>query len=355
MHPDVLIIGAGVFGLSAAFAAHRAGLTVRVLEAARPGAGASGGVVGALTAHAPTRWRPMMAFQFAALQALPARAADLTDLTGLDCGYRRVGRIAPLADERALDRARAEVAAAPDVWGDAGPMRVVERPDFLSPDLTAFGAVFDDISARISPRGYLAALAAALPPATIDQARVNAILPGPAARTDRGNVPAGAIVCAAGWQGWSLLPEPLRGTGVKGQAALLKGGPDGLPVITHDGMYIVPHGNGTIAVGSTSERSWESEGTDGALDTLIDRAIAMVPALSRATVTERWSGIRPRPPGRDPVAGPVPGLDRVWVAGGGYKIGFGIAHAVGDAVIAGIAGAEATLPVPESFLPATHI
>ena len=67
---DLLVIGGGVFGLTVARAARQAGMSVRVIEAARPGAGASGGPVGALTPHAPTRWRPMMAFQFQALLSL---------------------------------------------------------------------------------------------------------------------------------------------------------------------------------------------------------------------------------------------------------------------------------------------
>ena len=354
MAPDILIIGAGVFGLSVAYAAHRAGLAVQVLEAARPGAGASGGVVGALTPHAPTRWRPMMAFQFAALAGLAARAAELADCTGHDPGYRRLGRIVPITSERALARAEADIAAAAVVWGAAGAMQVLGGHARLAPGTTPFGVLHDTLSARISPRAYLAALEAALPAGSVRCETVRAVRTGPEVETAGGRFPAAQVVLAAGWQGWALLPPPLRGSGVKGQAALLRATPDDLPLVTHDGLYVVPHGDGTVAIGSTSERTWTTPGPDRALEHLILRARDLIPALADAPVIERWAGVRPKPPGREPVAGPVPGLNGVWVAGGGFKIGFGIAHAVGDAVVAGILRRAPALALPESFAPEAH-
>jgi glycine/D-amino acid oxidase-like deaminating enzyme len=329
-----------------------------VLEAEVPGAGSSGGIVGALTPHAPTRWRPMMAFQFAALRALERRAAELRDLTGHDPGYRRTGRLVPVATERALERAEADLAAAPAVWGGAGRMCLLppDAPSPFAPGLAPLGILHDDVSARISPRAYLATLAAALPPGTVERARVSAIGPGPVAETADGPRAAAHIVHAAGWPGWALLPQELRGSGVKGQAALLRVDAPDLPVITHDGLYIVPHGDGTIAVGSTSEKQWtDPGGTDMALDDLLARARAALPVLAGAPVIERWAGIRPKPPGREPLAGPVPDRPGLWLAAGGFRIGFGIAHAIGDALIAMIQERQPQIPLPESFLPASHI
>lgn len=352
MTPDILVIGGGVFGLSAAFAAHRAGASVTVLEAAHPGAGSSGGVVGALTPHAPTRWRPMMAFQFAALRTLPNRVHDLVQRTGKDPGYRLTGRAAPIATEKALARAHADCAAASGVWGDAGTMAIRPAADFPSihPDAAPYGVLFDTISALISPRDYLQALVAALPVGTIRSARVTELRPGPSVRTTAGDFAAKLIIVAAGWQGWALLPPPLRGRGVKGQAALLRVDPGDMPVVTHDGLYIIPH-RVSVAVGSTSEKSWDHSQVDAGLDALLVKAAAAVPALAGAPVIERWAGIRPKPPGREPLVGAVPGLPGVWVAGGGFKIGFGIAHAVGDAVVAAILGQSPPIGLPDSFDP----
>ena len=349
--PDILVIGAGVFGLSVAYAAHRAGLRVRVLEADRPGAGASGGVVGALTPHAPTRWRPMMAFQHAALVSLADRAAELHAATGLELGYRRCGRLVPIPDDAALGRARADVAAAPEVW-PAGRMEILpaEAAPMLAPGLAALGVLHDDLSARISPRRYLAALVAALPAGTVDRALALTIHPDGAVKTDGGIRRAGAVVCAAGWPGRSLLPAGLQGGGVKGQAALVRHTGD-MPIITHAGLYVVPHGDGTVAIGSTSEKTWTDPAPDTGLDDLLARAGQAIPALAGAEVIERWAGIRPKPPGREPFAGPVPGRSGLWVATGGYRIGLGIAHAIGDALVAMITGGAPPIPLPPTFRP----
>ena len=48
---DVTVRGAGIFGLSIAWACVRRGASVRVVDPAGPGAGSSGGIVGALAPH----------------------------------------------------------------------------------------------------------------------------------------------------------------------------------------------------------------------------------------------------------------------------------------------------------------
>ncbi|MEM6933416.1 MAG: hypothetical protein AAF526_07465, partial [Pseudomonadota bacterium] len=63
------------------------------------------------------------------------------------------------------------------------------------------------------------------------------------------------------------------------------------------------------------------------------------------------SGIRPRPAGRDPSVGWVPGQPRLYLASGGYKIGLGIAHLVGKGAVAEIARRETLHPIPQDFRP----
>ncbi|MEM1161849.1 MAG: FAD-dependent oxidoreductase [Pseudomonadota bacterium] len=356
--PDVLIVGAGIFGLSAAFAAHRAGLTVQVFDDPGSQGAASPGLVGALTPHAPSRWRPMMAFQFNALLALARRADLLKDLTGQDIGYARLGRLTPLPNAKARERAERDIAAAPDVWGGNASMTITdhvpaEASCWLAPAAAEAGLVHDDLSARVDPRDYLAALKRALPVGTLRYEKVLE-LTASGVRTALADHSGAAVILAAGWQGWGLAPKHLCGSGVKGQAALLRVDHTNPPLIYDNGLYVIPHRVGTVAVGSTSQKTFEGpDATDDQLEGLIARAQSVCPALVGAPVIDRWAGVRPKPPGREPIIGPVPGTN-VWMATGGFKIGFGIAHLAGDVLIDMITERTPAIELPETFLPASH-
>ncbi|OZA12545.1 MAG: oxidoreductase, partial [Rhodobacterales bacterium 17-64-5] len=97
------------------------------------------------------------------------------------------------------------------------------------------------------------------------------------------------------------------------------------PQVFVDGLHIVPHADGTVAIGSTSEATWTDPGPDAALEGLLARAVKAVPALAGAKVVSRWAGIRPRASSRAPVLGAFPGRPGHYAANGGFKIGFGMA------------------------------
>jgi glycine/D-amino acid oxidase-like deaminating enzyme len=328
---DARVMGAGVFGLCAALALARRGLAVEVVDPGGIGAGASGGLVGALAPHAPDRWGAMQAFQLAALVAAPAFWAGVAAEGGVDPGYARTGRLMPLADAAAVARAEARGAAAAAHWGGAGDWRVVPAPEGFAP-LSATGlCALDTLTARLAPRRALAALAAAI--------RVR----GGVSRRDLPEGPPPAVtVWATGAAGLAALTADLGrdvGRGEKGQALLLAHDAGGAPLVGDDGLWIVPHGDRTVAVGSTSERAWDAPGPDAALEALHTRAVALVPVLAGARVLERWAGIRPRAATRLPVAGAWPGRQGAFVANGGFKTGFALAPAVAemlaDLIVAG--------------------
>lgn len=96
-------------------------------------------------------------------------------------------------------------------------------------------------------------------------------------------------------------------------------------------MHVIPHGDGTVAVGSTSEREYDSpDRPDALLDEVIARARAAVPALATAPVITRWAGLRPRSRSRAPMLGPWPDKAGHFIANGGFKIGFGMAPKVAE-------------------------
>ena len=283
--PDLIVVGAGIFGLSVAWSARRRGLRVRVLEAAHVGAGASGGIVGALTPHAPSRWRPMMAFQFDALMSLSDHVAALEEACGTSVGYQRSGRLTPLASPKARLSAERDAEAAAGTWGRRAAFTVLDEVpvryrQWITPEAAPFGVVQDTVSARIDPRAYLSALAELLPGMISEGIPVDQVEPARCSvRVAGENLSAGAIVLAAGWQVWDLIdsvaPE-LKGPPVKGQAAMFRASVDGLPVIYQDGLYLIPHAEGRVAVGSTSEKRFDDpSSTDDLLDGVIERVRAM--------------------------------------------------------------------------------
>ncbi len=355
---DVLVIGAGVFGLSCAWACLRRGMRVIVAEAAVPGAGASGGVVGALSPHPPEAWSARKQFQLDALRSAPAHWAEVAAAGGLGSGYVRLGRLIPLADDAARARAEARAEGARTHWHDAGSWTVApadRHSGWLAPQAAPHGAVFETLSARLTPRSAVAALAAAL------SARGGRLRCGWRAlavedrsvRFDEGSIAAGVVIVAAGVGGRDLTPDlPCRG--VKGQAALLRAdAPAGAPLITADGVYVVPQPGGRVAVGSTSEDDWDDPTrVDARLDAVIAQAGALCPALAGAPVIERWAALRPRAARSDPMIGWAPGRTGVLIAGGGFKIGFGIAHAIGESLADMVEGHAP--PLPPGFAVADH-
>ena len=113
---DVTVFGAGIFGLSVAYACARRGAAVQVIDPAGVAAGASGGVVGALAPHVPENWNAKKAFQFESLIMAEDYWADVTALTGAETGYARTGRLQPLADDHAVALARQRAVTAAGLW-----------------------------------------------------------------------------------------------------------------------------------------------------------------------------------------------------------------------------------------------
>ncbi len=100
-HCDVLIIGAGYAGLSAAIAAHDTGASVAVVDATDPGEGASTRNGGMFGAHPRLSW-PLLNKRFGAdvadaifAEAAPALvwAKALIQSEGIDCDLQNTGRI----------------------------------------------------------------------------------------------------------------------------------------------------------------------------------------------------------------------------------------------------------------------
>lgn len=320
---DLTIMGAGIFGLSLAYCCARRGASVRVIEKRAPGAGSSGGLVGALAPHVPENWNDKKAFQFDALRKAAPFWADVAAEAGMDPGYARLGRVQPVP-EAALELAHARAAGAADLWQGFAQWRILRADDAPGLSVTAPSGwvIHDTLSARLHPRKAGLALASA----------IHAL--GGRVEIGQDAPPVGPVVWATGYEGLTELSADLgraMGGGVKGQSLLVALPCPDAPQIFADGLHIVPHADGTVAIGSTSEREFtDPDSTDAQCDALLDQARSICPALRDAPEICRWAGVRPRAKSRAPLLGAWPGRAGQYVFNGGFKIGFAMAPALAE-------------------------
>ena len=101
---DVLVVGGGIIGLVTAWRAAQRGFATAVLDP-EPGGGAAQVAAGMLAAVTELHYgeQTLLALNLASAHRYPDFTAELTDLTGLDLGYRRCGTLAVAldADDRA--------------------------------------------------------------------------------------------------------------------------------------------------------------------------------------------------------------------------------------------------------------
>lgn len=322
---DVTVRGAGAWGLAVAYGCAAKGAAVRVVDPGGPGAGSSGGLVGALAPHVPENWNDKKQFQFESLAMGEAFWAEVARIGGEDPGYARTGRLQPIADDHALELARTRAKGAQALWHDQFAWEIVEATGDWAPVSPTGLLIRDGLTARMAPRRAVAALAAA----------VRAL--GGEIVTEAADE--GKVVWATGAAGLLDLNAAFGktvGAPIKGQSALLGYDAADLPQLFAGGVHIVPHADGTVAIGSTTERDFASPSAcDDQLDAVIEAARAACPALRGAPVLERWAGLRPRAKTRSPMLGAWPGRPDHYIANGGFKIGFGLAPKVGE-VMAGL-------------------
>jgi len=217
-HVDLLVIGAGYTGLSAALAAQDCGASVAVVDAGEPGAGASTRNGGMFGAHPRLSWSRLAA-QFGPgtadslfAEAAPARdfVLDLITRHGISCDLQETGRI-QLAWTRSHSQAQSRLADDIRAKSDV-PIDVLDR-DTMSREITTeryFGGLLFADHCAIHPAKFHRGLwhaAAQKGIAVCGNAAVSAYersTKGFTVRTARGNITAEKIVLAT--NGYTTLP-----------------------------------------------------------------------------------------------------------------------------------------------------
>jgi len=348
---DVIIVGAGVIGLATAVELARRGASVTVVDAAHPGAGASGRSQGMLLPHGSGPYTELVRPAWQAYH-------ELADAVDLDFGLRPGTQLMLAADEEHLTRARAELAglraagfyaeeldesAVKDLCPGVGPVAgAVAVPDVwtVDPGLVTYAW---QRAARIAGARFHFGAEALRVNVTANRARE--------VQTPDERLSAGSVLLAGGTAQRSLLTRsrlPLPVLGVQGW--LLSVAPP--PGALRDGVLLTEPGwvapgqtrrsavpptvgdfaggaqgarvsfalralsDGSGLLGSSREALPRDPGTpDRAAAAIAARAARFISAVRDWPVTAVRRGVRPALPDGLPAVGRL-GPDRLWVSTG---------------------------------------
>ncbi|RJL31379.1 glycine oxidase ThiO [Bailinhaonella thermotolerans] len=336
MTHDVIVVGGGIIGLSVAWRAAAAGLSVAVMDA-HTGGGASHAAAGMLAPVSEVTYteEPLLRIGLASLDLWGEFAAELDDpATPLDFGTSGTLEVAASADDLAVldDLARFQDKLGLPVERLTG--RECRRLEpMLAPGIT--GGLLCARDAWVDPRRVVTALRVRLRRLGVP------LIEERAERVE--DIDAGAVVLAAGsWSG-GLAALPVRP--VKGQILRLRG-PKGFLGRTVRGLvrgshaYLVPRGDGELVLGATQEEmGFDTTVTAGGVWELLRDAREVVPGITELELAETYAGLRPGTPDNLPLIGPVPGT-RVIAATGHGRNGVLLAPFTAETVVRTLTGGE---------------
>ncbi|WP_026252482.1 glycine oxidase ThiO [Streptomyces sp. PsTaAH-124] len=348
---DVLVVGGGIIGLVTAWRAALRGLSTAVVDP-EPGGGAAQVAAGMLAAVTELHYgeETLLGLNLASARRYPDFAAELTEATGHDLGYRRCGTLAVALD--ADDRAHLRDLHALQLrcgleaeWLSGRDCRRLEP--MLAPGVR--GGLRVDGDHQIDPRRLSAALVAACEHAGVvfhrdraerltlarDRAAGCVLRDGTALAAEQVVLAAGSLSGRLAGVPDEVLP-PVRP--VKGQVLRLTVPKRYAPflsrtvraVVRGGHVYLVPRLNGELVVGATSEElGWDTTVTAGGVYELLRDAHELVPGITELPLTETRAGLRPGSPDNAPLLGPT-GLDGLLLATGHHRNGVLLTPVTGD-------------------------
>jgi len=330
MSIDCIVVGGGLIGMLTARALSGEGLSVTILERGEAGREASWAGGGILSPLVPWKYPDSVSELVVWSQRqYPLLVDELLAQTGIDAEWVKSGL---LILNTALDSSINE-------WAgnfkcriqtlDAAQVRQVEPEvvqvvdnSVLLPEVaqirnpllcTALARSIRQQGVELHERTEVTGL-------TVRSSRIQGV------QTNRGEFPAGRVVIASGaWSslimqraGLQLAVEPVRG-----QMIMFEAPPGLLRHITmHGDHYLIPRRNGLVLAGSTLEYAgYHKETTEAARETLIEKALDLVPALAACRVVKHWAGLRPGTATGVPYIGEHPQIHGLYVNTGHFRNG----------------------------------
>ncbi|MCU0534601.1 MAG: glycine oxidase ThiO, partial [Hydrococcus sp. Prado102] len=335
MTSDIIIIGGGIIGLAIAIDLKLRGAKVTVLSRDF-GQATSHAAAGMLAPHAENLTSaPMLELCLRSRWLYPEWIRKIEDLTGLETGYLPCGILAPVYEPVGAHGVLPPHGALPNSdhlpnanWLDR------EAIHLYQPGLGAdvIGGWWYPEDGQVDNRILVNALVQAAQSLGVDlregiavraiqqkQGRVSGVF------TSQGELQAQTYVLATGSWGNQLLPYPVHP--VKGQMLSVR-----MPREPHQPLplerilfgaqtYLVPRQDGRLIIGATVEEvGWTPNNTPKGIQSLLDRAIRLYPAIENWAIEEFWWGFRPGTPDELPILG-TSSCDNLILAVGHYRNG----------------------------------
>ena len=340
--PDVVVVGGGLIGLATAWRLAVDGVRVTICDPT-PGEQTSNVAAGMLAPVTEVEFGEdeLLALNLASVNAWPAFATELEELTGQPTGLHQTGTLSVAYDvddmallRRVADYQRRLGLEVEDLSGrDAR-----KREPMLATGVS--GGVWVPGDHSVDNRQAVATLLRAVELSGVELIRQRVTRINTSGTTATGvqldngeTIDAGQIVAAAG--PWSAqldgVPDELRPPvrPVKGEVLRLRVPEAYRPALQHTvratargfSVYLVPRPGGELVVGATSsELGYDTRVLAGGVFNLLRDARTVLPVTDELELVEAIAGLRPATPDNAPVLGPS-GLDRLLWATGHYRNG----------------------------------
>lgn len=361
MSGRIIILGGGIIGLSAAFAAAGRGFAVTVVESGRPGGQASGAAAGMLAPYTenPDGPDPFFALCLRSLRLYPGWLDEIAEAAGQRIELHRSGSLFVAFSEADVLPLTARMAwqnrygAGAELVDSAGLRRL---EPLLSTEIRT--ALYVPEEAHVYAPALVDALEAAcrrrgvgIIPDAGRTVRIGLCADGIEVETERAGTFAGdrLVVCTGAWTGLfeRELGIPLPVHPIRGQICAYPL-PIGLVhhIVVSPQAYWTAKDNGTLVCGASEDvAGFDASVTERGIARLVRQGPKVFPMLEGLEPVHRWAGLRPGTLDGRPLIGRLPQAPNVVIAAGHYRNGILLAPVTGEAVAALLTGEAPPVPL----------